>query len=324
MSAPRHGGRIAVGNLQLDGVQSAEPLPTFLLTVIGLGPEQIEHELLSVAYLQAMAPVFRVVVATDRPLLQQTRMLGWPIEHFVAPEHRSGVVSADAHASYLGQRLAIAAAHYQNLVVLDRAASVPFARLISLRLQLGGLDEVARALAAADSPPPQSPQCHTWEEAATALQASGHCTFSGLEGRVELSTDGPPTAALFLAATGSDAPAAPAPLETPSWVSTVRLAFEASATRRFESAVYSSLAQVLQPDLVVVQPWRADATHAEDVLYWADLVVERHGQHLTVDPVYREAYQVLVGTEVLRWDGARLYARARRVSRTLSRWRGAP
>lgn len=301
-------GCIAVGNPLIDAVEGGQELPTFLVNVIGIPPRSGEPQLRGVAMLQAMAPIFRVVVLTDRPLFTAVRGFGWPVEHIPPPEHGERVLGVAGYRAYVGRRIALASSHFKNVTVVGCLPTQSLAERVAAAVGLRELGSTAQQLLECDAGPAATTM---WKPALDDLNRDGAATFAGTEGEVALTARTTLGTCLLVLAQGHGDAAAD--LQTPPWVCQVEARFAAESSLAFESFVYSVLAREVGQDLSVVVPWRTGALQNQDALHWVDLGVRTEGHTARVRPEYVGQYRVLAGSDELKWAEARQFAMVRRV-----------
>lgn len=320
----KQSGRIAVANAAVDGVRSRSAMPTFLVNTAGLASGTIESELDAVATLQTIAPVFRIVVITDRPLFNRVRAYEWPVEHLMPIEHQGRLLPEKRSQEYLNVRLDIACAHYERAEVVEADAGGSFAEVIANRLDLTSTWSAVASLSSAWSSSDDSfTSTGQWAVAERSLRQKGNATYEGSGGRVVLTADGGVTDSLFVTGFASEEGNETAYSGVPDSVTVVRALFDSAVTEEFESHVYSALARSMGRGLSVVQPWRMASVLLDDSLFWIDLSVGRRGGRLQVLPEYSESYSVLEPELTLDWNSARQYAAVRRISRLQSKRKGA-
>lgn len=308
--------RIAVNNVLLDGLESSDTLPTFLLNTVGMTRERIEWEVETVGYLQAICPVFRVVVMTDLPLFSIVRKYGWPVEHLMASEYHAKVLTGGDYISYTHERVRIAAENFDECTVVDWEADCSLAATIAHRVGYEGPSGVAIDLTG-DTDTLQVGSS-SWRSEMKRLLNGDVAVFESAEGRVEISVSGRQLGSLFvLGRSTADGHVDGLP-SLPGGVVGVFADFDPSASVEFESFVYAALSRDLGRDLAVVLPWRNQALLRDDTVFWVDLGVWSEGGDLRVVPEYAGAYSVLMPSGDLDWRSAARYAAIRRVSRGLS------
>lgn len=308
--------RIAVNNTLLDGLESVTDLPTFLLNMTGMTLQRIEREIDAVGYLQAVCPVFRVVVMSDRPIFSLVRKYKWPVEHAMAPEYRSKTLTDERHSAYLRERFRIAVDNFIDCTVIDWTPESSLADMIASHV---GCDGPSRTiLDVAESVDLLQVGSSDWPSVMELLSSSREAVFEGAEGRVRLSVSGCLTASVFVSGRSTVDACHDGPRTPPVGVMNVAAVFDPASSLEFEASVYARLARALGRDLAVVSPWRDSALLRDDTVFWVDLGVRSAGAKFKVLPAYARTYSVLMPSGDLDWDCATTYAAVRRVSRGFS------
>ncbi|WP_145998089.1 hypothetical protein [Brevibacterium antiquum] len=315
MSGQNPSGRITVANRQLDGISSDVGMPTYILNTLDLAADELESEIERVGYLQTLAPIFRVVLLTDRPVFSLVRKYQWPVEHIVPQVHQLRLSHPDRTRRYIGQRIRIAESHYRLARTLTARASSSLAGLIGDLLDLPELVKIVDGLAI-----PVKGQPNAYNDprlAFAALRSTPHVEFSTAEGTALITCEGPLRSFVLVDAQASGQ--SHGDHSTPDWVSKIVVEVDAESSVSFEAYLYSAIAQHIGSDLTVVVPHRAEAVRGADVLHWVDLCLCGDKNRLVVRPEYLTAYQVLAGSSEFEWHAARDYALIRRVSRAASK-----
>lgn len=316
MSSASSNGQIAVNNKLLEGVSPKAEMPTYILNTLGLSTAEVEESIESVGLLQAMAPVFRVVLATDQPVFGAARPFGWPVEHFLAHEHWERTAGPERRGKYTIERLQIAKSHYQNATVLNAARQSSFAGSIAALIGCSDLMEVAHSLSGQGSS--ARPGTAHWSTIERELRTTGTTLVEGAEGRAEISCIGPIQDSIFIDGRPSSNGTNARRRETPSWVCSIVIEFDTESSLAFESHLYATIAHELGGNLAIAQPWRREGLLSEQSLHWIDLGVHGADLDLRIRPEFLETYKVLAGSDRLDWNHARKYAAIRRLSRTFS------
>lgn len=312
MSAASPKARIAVGNMLVDGVARRDAMPTFVLNALGLSVARCTAEIEEVAYLQAVAPVFRVVLLTDLPLFSMVRPLGWPVEHFVSEEHRERTMSEPRAERYVEQRIQLAREHYLDTRVVTPLELATFASEIAVAIGHPQLASVTRAFATSRNlDDAVGSGGATLEE---SLRSTGAALLATAEGSVRITSDQDERNAVLIVGSSGSAAAASAP----DWVRTVHASFAPNSSLAFESYVYALLARRLGTRLTVAEAWRPEAMLSEQTLHDVDLAVQSRGGGFVVASAYLEGYMALTGSNALVWEQARTYAAVRRISKHFS------
>lgn len=317
MSSRNSSGRVAVMNGPLDGIDLDVEMPTYILNILGLTAGELEAEIERVGYLQTLAPMFRVVLLTDRPVFSLARKYEWPVEHIVPQEHQSRLSHPDRTKRYVDQRIRIAESHYRNARVLTARSSSSLAEMITNLLGLPELGNIVDALSAT-----VEATSHVYNDpklAFAALRSTLQVEVVGAEGSALITRQGTMTS--FVLVDAQAANRAHVGPDAPGWVSRIIVDVDEASSVAFEGYLYSAIAQLVGKSLTVVVPWRAAAVLGSDVLHWVDLCLDVDIEHLVVRPEYLDAYRVLAGSAEFGWFAARDYALIRRVSRTASKRR---
>lgn len=309
-------GRIAVNNSLLEGVSLKAEMPTYILNTLGLSASEVEVTIDSVGLLQAMAPVFRIVLATDQSVFGSARSIGWPVEHFLPAEHRSGTADSERQNGYVKQRFKIAEAHYRDATLLRAGEASQFVESIANMIGRADLAEIANSFA--PKQPEVAPNGAYWPAVEQSLAARGAATFDGAEGSARLSCTDPIQEAVFVSAHKSGAIQAVRGSGIPDWACVIRVEFDSDSSLAFEAHLYAALARSFGGRLTVVRPWRNRSLLSGPTLRWVDLGLHEIGAELHVQPEFAEAYEILAGSARFDWDQARRYAAIRRISRGFS------
>lgn len=314
MSKQNPCGRITVANRQLDGISSDVSMPTYILNTLDLAADELESEIERVGYLQALAPIFRVVLLTDRPAFGLVRKFQWPVEHIVPQAHQLRLSHPDRTRRYIGQRIRIAESHYSRARTLTAGAS-SLAGSIADLLDLPELMKIVDKLSI-----PVKRKLNAYSDprlAFAALRSTPHVEFSTAEGTALITCEGPLQSSVLVDAQAKGH--SHGDRTTPDWVSRIVVEFDTESSVPFEGYLYSTIARHIGSDLTVVVPHRTKAVQGADVLQWVDLSLCADRNRMVVLPEFLPAYQVLSGSSEFEWRAARDYALIRRVSRAASK-----
>lgn len=310
MSKLAKASKIAVGNELLTGVTDKLPIPTFAVDFSGLGADRLDAEIADLAFLQTVAPVFRVVVISDAPIYGAVRQYGWPVEHLLSPESAARLLAGSADARYRRDRVAIVERHYENLAFIDLDSTRSIASSVALAL---GKPELTDLL------PPRAwhPTALRWPDVTRQLRESARVEFASSDGAVVLSAAGNAGNELLVHADEEPLTERDLLQRAEPDVFRVRATFASHSSTDFEAMVYIGLARSFGSGLAAVSPWRETTIESPQVAQWIDIGMAP-GEGARVHAYYAQHYKILTGTDELIWPKARVYAAARRVARDLT------
>ncbi|MGO1226981.1 MAG: hypothetical protein ACTMH5_09125 [Brachybacterium sp.] len=309
---------IVVHNTLLDGVSGEGECPCFIVYTVGLAPAALRAECDAVAALQAIAPVFKVVVFSDLPVFDLTRRHGWPLEHFPSLAYRERTASAASVSRYIEERLSLLSASYHKATVISHSEENPLAVTIADAVGVPHLLETAYSLAG-DAGVPE-PLTGNWESAFEQLTNRGGATLAsdGGEALLELPRSG--NGRLFVrgADTAVGAASTYRTLDIPDTATICTISFSPRSTLEFESAAYVAVARRYGSKHSVVLPWRSDAVLYEDSMRTIDLAIELVGEQPMVLQEYAQRYDVVAGSREYAWEDGLVYGAARRIARSIA------
>lgn len=307
--------QILVKNVLVD--DTATHFPTFVMNGLGQAPDSLLHNLVYVELLQSVAPLFRVVVLTDQPILKDLRRLGWLVEHFPAPEHRSETFLRTSFSNYFDERIKVTLQHIKGARLLAPANDGTFHRQVADLL--GVPAQTVEAIETHLGAPSRAELQTDFSGLAKELGCRGTHTIRSTEGqaRVNVQSNGP-QAILIIASVGHE-PKFPA-VKSLSRVEATEVAvtFSADSTVRFEASVYARLARLNPFPVSVLLPWRQATVKQPDVRKWIDLAIHFRDDNAHVTYGYHEAYTLLQGSTLFDWATAIDYGSIRNASRAFS------
>lgn len=312
MRPVRNAPKLSVSNKLLNGVNGKYSLPTFVLDLRSMTPERLEFEMHWVSALQSVAPVFRVVLMSDRDVFGSARRAGWPVEHVLSRENADRLL-LDGSTAYMRERIRTIESQYARPATVVRPRPLgSLAKAIGSLIGHAGVEELISTW-----PDWEKSNAASWPDVVRSLQAGVTATFESEEGIVDLTTTSKPRGAVLVVGNGADQ----IPLHDAAIgadVQRIDARFDSTSSFKFETMVYNSLALAFGSELSVILPWRKAAvenTQADRIL---DLSVEPRGGGLVVTPYYVPHYSVLAESDELDWDAAKLYAATRRLASALS------
>ena len=288
------------------------------VATVGLTPAALRAECDAVAALQAIAPVFKVVVFSDLPVFDLTRRHGWPLEHFPSLAYRERTASAASVSRYFEERLSLLSASYHKAIVITHSSDNSLTAKIADGVGVPHLLETAYSLA----DDAVAPELHTgnWEDAFALLTDRGRATLAsdGGEALLELPQRG--NGHLFVRGADTSAKVASTfrPLNIPDTATICTISFNPGSTLEFESAAYAAVARRYGSKHSVVLPWRSDAVLYEDSMRTIDLAVELLDVQPMVLPEYAQRYEVVAGSREYAWENGLVYGAARRFARSIA------
>lgn len=309
---------IVVRNTLLDGMSGEGECPCFIVNTVGLTPAALRAECDAVAALQAIAPVFKVVVFSDLPVFDLTRRHGWPLEHFPSLAYRERTASAASVARYFEERLSLLSASYHKATVIPHSSENRLAASIADAVGVPHLLETAYSVAG-DALAPE-PHAGNWESAFVQLTDRGRATLAsdGGEALLELPRSGNGHLFVWGADTAGVAANTYRPLDMPDTATICTISFSPRSTLEFESAAYVAVARRYGSKHSVVLPWRSDAVLYEDSMRTIDLAIELHGKQPLVLPEYSQRYDIVAGSREYAWEDGLVYGAARRFARSIA------
>lgn len=306
MGIVRGGRKIEVGNRFLDGVIDGTEVPTFVVDLEDQTREEARFEIEALGRLQAIAPVFRLILLADTDIFDLARPFGWPVEHFPSPEYAHQLSSSRRTRAYRELRIEITARHFANVTLIHPSAGATAAAEIARKI---GRPDLTLLAPLREHDMARRIKTNASVAAGGALTGS---TLTSSHGHAEVSVLRTGAGPLFISARDLWAEQ---PTGVPPDATVVRVDYSIESSLEFEAYVYSRIIESSRPDLAVVVPWRVAATLLPSTRYWIDLAVTPEGSDLAVIPAYRENYADLASTSLLIWDQAETYARIRRIAR---------